>query len=151
MDRFIIEFNCDREVPRFPNGGFSCCLIRIRSDEGTMQPELEQKVFRQIYERQLERVYRLSLIYLKNVPDAEDAVQNIFLKMLEKEPVFQDENHETAWFVRVTRNYCRDVLRSFWKRNRISLEAVKEPAFEQFTKRNSVVFSAVMSFPPSGM
>lgn len=108
---------------------------------------MEHEEFRQIYDRQLQRVYRLSLVYLKNVFDAEDAVQNIFLKVLEKQPVFQDEKHETAWFVTVTRNYCRDVLRSFWKRNRIALEAIEEMGFEQFTTEDNMVFSTVMSLP----
>ena len=47
-----------------------------------------------IYERQCSRVYRIAMLYLKNTSDAEDAVQNIFLKYMEKKPSFCDENHE---------------------------------------------------------
>ena len=39
---------------------------------------------REIYERQHKRVYRLAMLYLQNVSDAEDAVQNIFVKYMEK-------------------------------------------------------------------
>lgn len=57
------------------------------------------------------------MVYLKNTSDAEDVVQHIFLKCMEKEMYFQDENHETAWFLTVTRNYCKDILKSFWRRH----------------------------------
>ncbi|MEI3340247.1 MAG: sigma factor [Eubacterium sp.] len=69
-----------------------------------------------IYERQCSRVYRIAMLYLKNTSDAEDAVQNIFLKYMEKKPSFCDENHEKAWFITVTGNYCKDILRTFWRR-----------------------------------
>lgn len=69
-----------------------------------------------IYERQCSRVYRIAMLYLKNTADAEDAVQNIFLKYMEKQPTFHDLNHENAWFVTVARNHCKDTLRAFWRR-----------------------------------
>jgi len=71
---------------------------------------------KEVYERQNRRVYRLAMLYLKNIQDAEDAVQNIFLKFIEKEVVFENEVHETAWFIAVTKNYCKDVLKAFWRR-----------------------------------
>lgn len=72
---------------------------------------------KEVYERQNRRVYRLAMLYLKNVQDAEDAVQNIFLKYIQKEVEFESENHENAWFIIVTKNYCKDVLKAFWRRN----------------------------------
>ena len=71
---------------------------------------------KEVYERQNRRVYRLAMLYLKNVQDAEDAVQNIFLKFIEKRVVFENEAHETAWFIAVTKNYCKDVLKAFWRK-----------------------------------
>lgn len=70
-----------------------------------------------LFLRQHGRVYRLALLYFKNVPDAEDAVQSIFLKVAEKHPAFDDEAHENAWFITVTRNYCKDTFKSFWRRS----------------------------------
>jgi len=71
---------------------------------------------REVFVRQHKRVYRMALLYLKNVSDAEDAVQNVFLKYMEKEIVFENEQHEQAWFLTVTRNYCKDQFKSFWNR-----------------------------------
>ena len=51
---------------------------------------------------------------LQNTSDAEDAVQNVFLKFVEKGQEFNDEEHENAWFITVTKNYCKDQLKSTW-------------------------------------
>lgn len=56
-------------------------------------------------------VYRLCLIYLKNKEDAEDAFQDIFIKIIEKAPTFLSKEHEKAWIIRVTCNHCKNVLR----------------------------------------
>ena len=46
-----------------------------------------------LYEQYYTMVYRLSLLLLKNTQDAEDAAQTIFLKVMEKQPAFADEDH----------------------------------------------------------
>lgn len=68
----------------------------------------------QIFERQHRRVYRIAMMMLQNSADAEDAVQNVFLKFVEKGKEFDNEEHENAWFITVTRNYCRDQIKSIW-------------------------------------
>lgn len=70
----------------------------------------------QIFERQHRRVYRIAMMMLQNSADAEDAVQNVFLKFVEKGQEFNDEEHENAWFITVTKNYCKDQLKSSWKK-----------------------------------
>lgn len=70
----------------------------------------------EIFERQHKRIYRIAMLMLNNEADAEDAVQNIFIKYYEKGIEFTDGEHENAWFITVTRNYCIDVLRSYWKK-----------------------------------
>lgn len=49
-----------------------------------------------IYNRNIDTVYRVSLMYLKNVSDAEDAVQDIFLKLIHKNHKFESLEHEKA-------------------------------------------------------
>lgn len=44
----------------------------------------------EIYERQAERVFRLCMIYLKNGSDAQDGMQEVFLKLLERDILFED-------------------------------------------------------------
>ena len=61
------------------------------------------------YERAL---FRAALAILGDVPEAEDAVQDTFLRYLEKRPEFRDEGHEKAWLLKVTANGCKSRLRA---------------------------------------
>ena len=56
-------------------------------------------------------LFRLCLFMLKNENDAEDAIQDTFIKYLQKAPFFTDTEHEKAWLFRVVSNTCLDVLR----------------------------------------
>lgn len=71
-----------------------------------------------VYQRQFSRVYRMCLFTLKNKGDAEDASQNIFLKYIKKQPEFNNLEHEKAWFIRVSKNECKDHFKLFWNKNR---------------------------------
>lgn len=44
-------------------------------------------------------------------------IQEVLLKWIESAPVFQDEEHEKAWFIRVMINLSKNKVRSFWHRN----------------------------------
>ena len=57
-------------------------------------------------------LFRAALAILGDVPEAEDAVQDTFLRYLEKSPEFRDEGHERAWLLKVTANGCKSRLRS---------------------------------------
>lgn len=82
--------------------------------------------FKELYERNIDTIYRIAYITLRRSSDAEDATQDIFLKFLNSNKRFNDFNHEKAWFIVTTRNYCRDILRSWWKSRRIDLEALPD-------------------------
>ena len=57
-------------------------------------------------------LYRAALAILGDVQEAEDAVQETYLRYLEKRPELRDENHEKAWLLKVTANRCKSVLRA---------------------------------------
>ena len=61
-------------------------------------------------------LFRASLAILGDVQEAEDAVQETFLRYLEKRPEFRDGGHEKAWLLKVAANRCKSVLRG-WKRH----------------------------------
>lgn len=103
--------------------------------------------YRQLYERYYTMVYRLSLLLLKNTQDAEDAAQSIFLKIMEKQPSFADEDHTRAWLLTVTRNHCRDIQRSFWHKHRTDMEHIPEPTVEPFDRQESLLFEIFQSLP----
>ena len=54
---------------------------------------------------------RTALAILGDPFEAEDAVQDTFLRYLEKRPDFRDEGHEKAWLLTVCTNGCKSRLR----------------------------------------
>lgn len=55
---------------------------------------------------------RSALAMLGDPYGAEDAVQDTFLRYLEKQPQFRDEGHEKAWLLTVCANLCKSRLRA---------------------------------------
>ncbi|MED2004024.1 sigma-70 family RNA polymerase sigma factor [Brevibacillus laterosporus] len=84
------------------------------------------KELAELYQRHADLVYRLCYIYLKNPVDAEDAVQSVFIKLIKSQMIFNDYEHEKAWLMVTTRNYCKDVLKNWWKTRRVALDALPE-------------------------
>jgi len=64
----------------------------------------------EIIKRNIDKVYRAALAITRSKPDAEDAVQNAFVKLIEKQPRFESREHETAWLIRVAVNDCKNTL-----------------------------------------
>ena len=58
--------------------------------------------------------YRIAFTQMKTKSDAEDVVQEVFLRLLKYHPGFESLEHEKAWMIRTTLNLCRDVLKSRW-------------------------------------
>lgn len=92
---------------------------------------MTEQEFQAVYERQADRVYKICCFYLGNPADAQDAVQNIFIRLLEKKIAFRDGQHEMAWFYTVARNHCRDILRSGQRKKQLVSDAFSEAAAQQ--------------------
>lgn len=84
-----------------------------------------------LYRRHVSMVYQICLMLLKNVPDAEDATQNVFRKVMEQDKPFRDPEHEKAWLIVTARNECRDQLKHWWRRNRESETALLQVSSQQ--------------------
>lgn len=61
-------------------------------------------------------VFRLALNQLRNTADAQDVVQEAFVRLLTCETRFENETHLRAWLLRVAINICRDMHKSAWNR-----------------------------------
>ena len=79
-----------------------------------------------VYDMYADMLYRLSLSYLQNTEDAQDAVQDVFVKYATASDIFKDEEHKKAWLIRVTVNYCNDMLRRRKLRTHASLDEISE-------------------------
>ncbi len=56
-------------------------------------------------------LFRISYSILENEHDAEDAVQEAFIRYMTKSPLFRDSEHEKAWLIRVTTNISKNMAR----------------------------------------
>ncbi len=105
---------------------------------------MTDKEFESIYERQSDYIYKLCCFYLGNASEAQDAVQNIFIKILEKHIKFKNEQHEKAWFHTVARNHCKDIMKSAWWKKKTYIETIPEfPLQENIQPDNSGLENAL--------
>jgi RNA polymerase sigma-70 factor (ECF subfamily) len=65
----------------------------------------------ELMQKYADKLYRIALVLLGNRHDAEDAVQETFLRFLKRSPAFHCVEHEKAWFIKVTSNICKDMRR----------------------------------------
>jgi RNA polymerase sigma-70 factor (ECF subfamily) len=83
--------------------------------------QCEEKPILNIIDRHSNMIYRICFVYLKNKYDAEDAFQEIIIKIMERAPHFQSDEHEKAWIIKVSCNHCKTILKSNASKVHISL------------------------------
>ena len=72
---------------------------------GDMSPATE------IYDRYSTRIYNFAYRFLRNSEAAEDATQEVFVKMLKHANQFHGDAKLSTWLFSITANWCRDYLR----------------------------------------
>lgn len=104
-----------------------------------------QDDFTQAVKTYQDMVYRVALHALGTPQDADDAVQEVFLRLFCQRKAFEREEHLRHWLLRVTVNYCRDVLKSSWRR-KVPLDSIAEtPVFDQ--PEEQALYETVMTLP----
>lgn len=86
-----------------------------------MKRENMEDIFREKYEKYSKMLFRIAFLHLGSTYDAEDVLQNVFMKLLYNAPKFKDEEHEKAWLIRVVQNHCKNILKSSAHRNNCEL------------------------------
>ncbi len=87
---------------------------------------MDSAEYTRIAEKYTDTVYKAVFSYCKNKADAEDAVQNTFLKLLKANISFTDEEHIKRWLIRAAVNECKNMWKSYWRKNSVSLEVLEE-------------------------
>ncbi len=104
-------------------------------------------------DRELERVvdqfapsvYRLAYARTGRREDAEDVMQEVFLRLVRKKPEFRDDEHCRAWLLRVAANCAKDLFRCAWRRNTVEMdEELPSPEPEE-----EGMLAAVLELPES--
>lgn len=75
----------------------------------------EQK-FRELISAYQAELLHFCYVRLQDRMQAEDAVQETFMKVYRALPDYRDDGYEKAWLYRIALNVCRDMLRSGWFR-----------------------------------
>ncbi len=84
-------------------------------------------------------IYRVALTHLGNDADAQDVVQDVFVKYLTSQPTFNDSNHEKSWLLRTTINHCIDLSRKQKVRDYLPLEKASDVAVENQDEINDLM------------
>ena len=95
-------------------------------------------------EKYSKMLFRLCFTLLRDYDDAEDAVQDTFIKLMTKAPQFINEEHEKAWLIRVSTNICKNINKFNIRSNSLSLDEIREVGVSE---EDSGVFDAIMSLP----
>lgn len=107
---------------------------------------MERETFTLAVQQYQNMVFRIALHYFGDPDDADDTVQEVFLRLFQRETGFDSEEHMKHWLMRVTINQCKDVLKSPWRRRRVAMEnAERLPVFD--TPEQNALFQEVMALP----
>ncbi|MES2479842.1 MAG: RNA polymerase sigma factor [Bacteroidota bacterium] len=76
-------------------------------------------VFEEIFHTHKERVFSLCFRYLQQEQEAEDAVQDVFVKVFHNLDTFKAESQIGTWIYRIAINHCLDILKSRKRKQQI--------------------------------
>lgn len=97
---------------------------------------MERETVLDLFDRYGDTVYRAALGYLRSPQEAEDTVQNIFLKLLERD-IQLFPGKEQAFLTKMTINHCKNILSAARKRDTVLLAQPEDRE----------LFHAVMELP----
>ena len=88
-----------------------------------------------LIEQYRKHIFAAAFSICQNIADADDVVQDTFLKYHCSKKDFSSQEHIKAWLLRVAINKAKDHARSFWKKNTVSIEELMtaSPENEELT------------------
>lgn len=90
------------------------------------------------------RIYLIALSITQNSSDAEDVMQNVFLKLWKYNKPFNDSEHLKKWLTAVSVNESRDYMRNPFRKRKLPLDDAVNIAVLDKTQ-NIDLFKAIMS------
>ncbi len=102
--------------------------------------------FNNILKKYGDTIYYIALMHTKNEMDAQDIVQDVFLKYAQRQEVFESEEHRKAWLIRVTVNMCINLNKSAWATKNTELKEEILPSVKS-PEDNNYIQEAVFKLP----
>lgn len=109
--------------------------------------EITSEYINSLIDKYSDTALRIALMYLKSKEDAEDVVQEVFLKIIDKKPEFNDERHAKYWITKTAANLSKNRLSLFWNRNKRSIDDAYDIASYDTYNTDTEVIRAVWSLP----
>ena len=89
-------------------------------------------------------LYRISYGILMNDHDAEDALQETFIRYMTKAPLFRDSDHEKAWLIKVVTNVSKNMYRFRTYQASHSVQELRNIGIDEADRD---VFELIMNLP----
>lgn len=105
----------------------------------------EKQYFSKLYDAHAKSVYGVALMYLKNKEEAEEAVSETFIRIMQANPTFENESHARAYLIKTAVNICTNMLKSYWRRNVVHDEDV---LLYMATPAQESLMEEVLQLPP---
>ena len=113
--------------------------------EGHVGPTDDAANITALFNRHAQAVFRLCYSYLGSKADAEDALQAVFMKLVDQPRAFEDEGHERAWLLTCASNHCKDQLKS--PKRTLRADMPEELPDKAAPSERSDTLEAVMALP----
>lgn len=102
----------------------------------------------EIIDQYADMVYRIALTQMKNIHDAQDIFQEVFLRLVKYINTIENEEHLKSWLIRVTLNCSKTSLMSGWRKHTQPLELEEEQQQSLFqTKEQSELYEQIQELP----
>lgn len=107
---------------------------------------MDSNDFERVFKRNNKRLFLIALSFTANQYDAEDILQNAFMKLLKTKTEFTDDEHIDKWLTSVTVNESKNLLKSAFRKKSADFEDyIATCSFE--SEKSEDLFNAVMSLP----
>ncbi len=104
-----------------------------------------KRYFSEMYDKHAKTVYSICLLYLKNKADAEEAVTETFIRLMEGSYKFENSGHEKAFLIKTAVNICKNILKSAWRKKVTHAEDI---LMYMITPQEESIMEEVLQLPP---
>ncbi|MFG6369336.1 MAG: sigma-70 family RNA polymerase sigma factor [Lachnospiraceae bacterium] len=117
-------------------------LLSESLGEGEPKLDLSGSSYEEVIWKNSEMVYRLAYSLVRTRADADDIYQEVFLRYIQKEPIFESAEHERAWFLRVTINCSKNFWKSPWLQRKVvmEMEDIEEAAAKNIEGKTELAY-----------
>ena len=108
---------------------------------------MTEEIFTDAVQRNSQRLYLIALSFVKNKYDAEDILQNVFLKLWNYPKQFSDETHLDKWLTVVCVNESKNYLKLPFRQHSQIDECDFGSSAEMNSGEKTDLYKAVMLLP----